>query len=207
MIDATESLLQQTAVDLMSREVIMLNQSMKLREAAHVLLDAGVHGAPVVDENGRCVGALSVTDLARWAMKQADPPPSRPRTCSHQEMHRETRGRESVLCTLDDGKCYFQSPKVLENGRTAMECREPNCVCLEWQMVELEQLPADDVQHYMTSNAVVAEVDTPIGTLAKMMNDESVHRIIIVDSERRPIGIVSSTNLVAAIAQAAASVY
>jgi CBS domain-containing protein len=56
-------LLELTAEDLMSRNVVVISQHMSLKAAAHLLAQAEVSGAPVVDEEGRCVGVLSAADL------------------------------------------------------------------------------------------------------------------------------------------------
>src|SRR5438067_1970275 len=50
----------------MSRELEVIPQHMSLRAAAHLLAGAQVSGAPVIDDQGRCVGVLSQTDLIRW---------------------------------------------------------------------------------------------------------------------------------------------
>lgn len=55
-----------TARELMSHPVHALRQDMSVREAARVLVDKRIHGAPVVDGHGRVVGVLSATDLARY---------------------------------------------------------------------------------------------------------------------------------------------
>jgi CBS domain-containing protein len=199
---ATKHLLDLTAKDLMTDAVVTLPEAMSLREAARLLAEAAVHGAPVVDAEGRCVGVLSVSDLARWALQQADPPAARPRTCSYQEPLRETHGRESVRCTMAAGKCHFQTSKQLASGETVTKCSQPHCVCLDWQMVEIESLPTEDVKHYMTGDPVTANTAAPIAALARLMTDTAVHRVIVVDAARRPIGVVSSSDLVAALSGA-----
>jgi predicted transcriptional regulator len=45
--------------------------------------------------------------------------------------------------------------------------------------------------------------NTPIGDLARMMIDAHIHRLIVVDDAGRPAGVVSSTDLLAALAAAA----
>jgi len=45
----------------------------------------------------------------------------------------------------------------------------------------------------------------PIGDLANMMIDAHIHRVIVVDSNERPIGIVSTTDILAAVAREAQS--
>ena len=52
----------------------------------------------------------------------------------------------------------------------------------------------------MTPDPVTVKPETSILALARMMVDAHIHRVIVVDKERRPIGIVSSTDLLAALA-------
>jgi CBS-domain-containing membrane protein len=68
--------------------------------------------------------------------------------------------------------------------------------------VDLEKLPADEVRSFMTADPVTVRSSIPIRALARMMIDGHIHRIIVVDEERRPIGIVASTDLLAAVAYA-----
>ena len=67
-------LLQLTAEDLMCRDVLVIPQAISLRYAAHLLAQAKVSGAPVVDEEGRCVGVLSAADLVHWVDRESRPP-------------------------------------------------------------------------------------------------------------------------------------
>lgn len=80
----------------------------------------------------------------------------------------------------------------------------PGCVCSEWEVVEPDwgTLPADAVSRYMTPDPVVVQPDAPMGELAQMMVDAHIHRLIVVEGDRRPIGIVSSTDVLAAVARA-----
>ena len=41
---------------------------------------------------------------------------------------------------------------------------------------------------------------TPIRELAREMSDADIHRVIVVDEQERPIGVVSSTDVLAAMA-------
>jgi CBS-domain-containing membrane protein len=74
------------------------------------------------------------------------------------------------------------------------------CVCSDWQIIDPEVLPSDSVLSYMTKDVVTAEPETRAGELARRMLDAHIHRIIITDEQRRPVGIVSSTDILAAVA-------
>jgi CBS domain-containing protein len=73
-----------------------------------------------------------------------------------------------------------------------------------WQMVEAEDLPVNLVRRYMTANPVTVGPETPVGELAQKMVDAHIHRVIVVDKDNRPLGIISSTDILAAIANTAA---
>src|SRR5438046_2307240 len=63
MVTILQPLLSRKAADLMSHDIVMIPKEMSLPEATHLLAQAGVSGAPVVDEDGRCIGVLSTTDF------------------------------------------------------------------------------------------------------------------------------------------------
>jgi CBS domain-containing protein len=84
----------------------------------------------------------------------------------------------------------------------AERCPAQPCVCADWQVLDADELPAEEVRRYMTPDPVMTDPATPIGRLAWNMVDAHIHRIIVVDAQRRPIGIVSSTDILAAVAYA-----
>ncbi len=78
----------------------------------------------------------------------------------------------------------------------------PGCFHSAWQVNDEETLPADEVANTMTPDPVTASTTTPIAELAREMIDAHIHRIIVVDPRHRPIGVVSSTDILAAVARA-----
>jgi CBS-domain-containing membrane protein len=150
-------LLELTAEDLMSRDVLVISQHMSLKAAAHLLAQAQVSGAPVVDEEGRCVGVLSAADLIHWVDREGQP------------------------------------PKRCLGGET--------CACCDWQLDGLDDAPDDEVSRYMTTNVVATGPETRVGELARWMRDAHIHRIVIVDERRRPVGVVSGMDVLAAVAR------
>jgi CBS-domain-containing membrane protein len=192
-----------TASDLMSRNVISILEEMSLRAAAEVLFQHEISGAPVVDKKGRCIGVLCATDFMHWAregrpeMGEAPLP-----ACPFQVKGRLLTGEEAVICTLAEGNCPMQKMRPLTAGRHVALCtyREPP-IARDWQRVT-RLLPTAAVRNYMTADVVTVEPQTPLPVLVRNMIDAHIHRVVVVDAERKPIGIVSSTDILAAIAYA-----
>jgi len=84
----------------------------------------------------------------------------------------------------------------------SVSCSQPHSVLADWQVVEVEQLPAGAVRHYMTADPVTVQADIPIRSLARQMIDAHIHRLIVVDAGERPVGVVSSSDILSAVAYA-----
>jgi len=143
-----------TASDLMSQTVVLLPREMSLCAAARLLAQAHVSGAPVVDDNGCCIGVLSNTDFLHYA---------------------EREGRRH-------GPCHTEAMHA-------------------WQIVDEDDSRDERVSDCMTRDPVTVPPHTSIQRLARMMIDAHIHRLIVVDKDDHPIGIVSSTDILAAVAQ------
>jgi CBS-domain-containing membrane protein len=155
MVATIKNLALLTAGDVMSRDVSRIPQEMSLPAAARLLEQERISGAPVVDEEGRCVGVISAKDFLRWAERGEQAPAVRPAT---------------------------------------------ECVCADWQVIVSEELPRDEVRWYMTTDLVTADPGTALPELARRMLDSHIHRLVVVDGQRRPVGIVTSTDILAAVA-------
>jgi CBS domain-containing protein len=200
MVTATKPLLSSTASDLMSRELITIPQDMSLRAAAHLLFQNQIGGAPVVDADGRCVGVLCATDFVHWVEDGAKGVDEGPLpACPYQVKGRLLTGEEAVICILAPGSCPLQDVRPTTGGRHTAVCLQPNGVVSDWQQVT-KNLPASAVQRYMTTDVVTVGPQTPLSELARTMIDAHIHRVIVVDDQHKPIGIVSSTDLLAALA-------
>jgi len=92
-----------------------------------------------------------------------------------------------------------------DQGEAPSEPPVPGCVCSDWEVVQeqWQTLPADIVKRYMTPDPVLVPPQTPLGELARLMVDAHIHRLIVAAEDRRPIGIVSSTDVLAAVTRAA----
>jgi CBS domain-containing protein len=70
-----------------------------------------------------------------------------------------------------------------------------------WQ-VETEAVPEHPVRKYMTTDPVMVGRGTALVAIARQMLDAHIHRVIVVDENDRPVGVVSSTDVLAAVAYA-----
>jgi CBS domain-containing protein len=194
--------LELTAADLMTSPVVMISQDTPLRVAASLLARVQKSGAAVVNQEGRCVGVLSAGDIVRQARPEADLAETvlrRPRECSFQDRFR-VPDDEEVLCTLPTGGCPIQGEVVGTEGNRVAICRLPRCVCVDWQVVDLECIPADQVRQYMTADVLTVQPAAPVSELARTMLAAHIHRVVVVDESRRPVGILSSMDILTALA-------
>lgn len=207
MKNIRKPLSQCTAGDLMSTDLVLLRESQTVREAAQTLLRNQISGAPVVDAEGRCIGVLSAADFVRVVEKHEEVKASaatQAMTCGFQERHTSVQGHEETRCTLPPGTCAVQLQGLGPGGERTIICSEPHTVLTDWQIVHVEKLPVEQVGQVMTRDAVTVSPDVDIRTLARLMIDAHIHRVVVVDADRKPIGVVTTTDLLAALAFAEA---
>jgi len=69
-----------------------------------------------------------------------------------------------------------------------------------WQIPEEHAGPSCRVEDFMTRDPVLVSPGTRVTDVARMMRDAHIHRVIVVDLSDKPIGIVSSMDILAAVA-------
>ena len=67
-----------TAKDIMQSQVVTVSPDAPLHSTQRLFYEEGIHGAPVVDEQGRVVGMITSTDILRAATETEDTAPSGP---------------------------------------------------------------------------------------------------------------------------------
>jgi predicted transcriptional regulator len=85
--------------------------------------------------------------------------------------------------------------------RTAAKVKDPKEMCQPWEIPDQEQQEENTVGKLMSHDPVLVAPSTNIGDLARMMIDAHIHRVIVVDAERKPMGIVATTDILAAVAR------
>ncbi len=71
------------------------------------------------------------------------------------------------------------------------------------EMIDVGDAPDKAIRNYMTARPVTVVPTTSIGDLAQMMVDAHIHRVLVVVEENRPCGIITSTDILAAVAREA----
>jgi CBS domain-containing protein len=71
------------------------------------------------------------------------------------------------------------------------------------EMIAIEDSADNEIRHYMTAQPVMLPPSASLGELAQNMVDAHIHRVLVVGDQNRPLGIVTSTDILAAVACAA----
>lgn len=87
-------------------------------------------------------------------------------------------------------------------GETSHGCDCGDTAWKPWQMLDHPEHSETRVVDVMTRNPVTAAPKTSIADISRMMLDAHIHRILIVNGGQRPVGIVTSTDILAAVARA-----
>jgi CBS domain-containing protein len=90
-------------------------------------------------------------------------------------------------------------------GKSVTKCQCTDTAWKPWQMLDKPEHATTLVSDVMTRNPVTAPRRTTIGELARMMLDAHIHRILVIDADDKPVGIVSSTDILAALARGEAA--
>jgi CBS domain-containing protein len=89
-------------------------------------------------------------------------------------------------------------------GREPGEEGKPVSFIAPWgELIHIDDSPDHPISHYMTAQPVTVGPKASIGELALKMVDAHIHRILVVVDQNRPRGIVTSTDILAAVAHAA----
>jgi CBS-domain-containing membrane protein len=121
--------------------------------------------------------------------------------------HRLLRAQISGAPVVDpDGRCVgvlsaIDLMRWVEEGPPP----PPAAGASPWQLGALADVPVQTVADHMTADLVTATPDMSLGELARRMLDARVHRMVVLDEEGRPVGIITSTDLLAVLARYAAS--
>lgn len=156
-----------TAADVMNPRVLTVRAGMTVRELAHFLMENEISGAPVVDEDSKLVGVVSVTDIT-FALAEDD----------------------------EDDEVDEDDEEGDEGDRTASDFfRDAWGESL--RRAEIEDLELEDeleVREIMTPEVHAVPEQMPIPEVAELMIRSHVHRLLVT-REDKVVGILSTSDL------------
>jgi CBS domain-containing protein len=154
-------------------------------------------------------GAKSFLDLTAGDL-MTTPVRTIPQEMSLREAaHLFTRDRISGAPVVDpDGRCIgvlSSSDFVTWAGKDGGGGPAVHFLAPWGEIIDIDDSPENEIRHYMTAQPVTAAPTAPIGELAQKMVDAHIHRVLVVVDRNRAQGIVTSTDVLAAVARAAQS--
>lgn len=174
---------------IMTTELVTVSPDLTLQEVARVFAESNISGAPVV--SGReLVGVVSTTDLVQFETTN----PGAPR---HHEDRTEW-GEIQALTALDESDdpepaVYF-TDMWEDAGADVLERFESDSP--EWN-----RMAETTVGSVMTTSVVSLTPTASVQEAARLMRLAGVHRILVVNDEGELVGLVSSSDIVRAVAE------
>jgi CBS domain-containing protein len=155
-----------TAADVMNPRVLTVREDMTVRELAHFLVDHEISGAPVVDEDGKLVGVVSVTDI----------------TLALAEDNEDSDDGDEE----DEEEDEDLPGDFFRHEWTQGLSRE--------KVAELQLEDAIEVREIMTPEVHTVPEEMPIPDVAELMIGTHIHRLLVT-REEKVVGILSTSDL------------
>ncbi len=176
-----------TVRDIMTTDVVTLDERMTLREAIEALSSARVSGAPVTAGNV-VVGVASRTDIIEF---EADSPGARRR--------RAPEGDFGVAAMDDPAFDEENDPAIYFVDRWEDSVDDVWSRISETDSRNWDQLEEHSIAEVMSRGLVALGPDASVREAARMMVDKGVHRLLVM-RDRDLLGVVSTMDVVRAVA-------
>jgi CBS domain-containing protein len=173
----------------MATDPITIEPEESLRNAADLLTSAGVSGAAVTT-NGRVVGVITLTDIVEFEADDPGVPTHRPDLAA--PFDEETSEEEELPEEQEPHSRWFV--EMWEDAGADLTTR------FETEGPEWDSLDNHTVEEVMSRAVLSVAPDAEIREAAALMEDRSVHRVLVMDREEL-VGILSAWDIVRAVAQ------
>jgi CBS domain-containing protein len=176
-----------TLNDIMTTDLVTVSPEMNLHELAEVFASRKISGAPVV-AGKELVGVISASDLLDFESTNPGSPRHRPEQSEWGELEdaREWEGDDAP-------HSYYFTDFWPDAGADVLERIETS------EGPEWNHLGDRTVAEAMTPSVWALGSDTSIRDAARLMLDNRIHRVLIVDNGML-VGIVSASDIVRAVA-------
>lgn len=175
--------------DVMTRDVVVVDQNQTLRDALELFRSEEITGAPVV-EGERVLGVVSLTDLSEFTATQPAVPTSREDRAVRDALEEEPEGWTEGD---DPPSAYFID--FWSNAGAEVTSRMDAPEGPEW-----DQLEEHVVSEVMTRKVLSVDADADVQQAARIMADAGVQRVLVM-SDDALAGILSASDIVRAVAE------
>ena len=175
--------------EIMTTELVTVSPDLTLQEVARVFAASGITGAPVVSGK-ELVGVISSTDLVEFETTNPGTPRQREERSEWGEI--ETRPRIDGSDERELG-LYF-TEMWDDSGADVLERFQSDSP--EWN-----RMAETTVGSVMTNAVVSLPPGAAVQEAARIMVPAGVHRILVVDTGGELVGLVSSSDIVRAVAE------
>jgi len=146
------------ARDLMSTEVMTVQEGWSIARLAEFFLTKNITGAPVVSAAQKLVGVVSMSDIFKFENASEQAKSDALKAC-----YREATGRD-IASRAD----------LAEWSKNAQD----NCT----------------VNQIMAGQVISVEADRTIPDIAKILIDNDIHRVFVIENER-VVGVITSSDI------------
>lgn len=102
-----------------------------------------------------------------------------------------------VLCARDFVRLFTEGAAVL-TGKAA----EGTCAWSDWQIEPLQSEQDPEALHYLDLDPATISSQASLTEVVQLMLDTHRHSVIVLDEDDRPLGMVTSLDILAALARA-----
>lgn len=176
---------------IMSEDVVTVSPETTLRDAIEMLRAQEVSGVPVVSGD-RVVGVLSVNDVLDFEVETPTVPSERPNQMEWGGVEDEDAGLEAEEGETPPAAFFIEM--WADAGANVFE-RFDRVEGPEWDILE-----EHTVSEAMMGTVYALTPDTEVPEAAAYMLETGIHRVLVME-DRRLLGIVSSMDVVRAVAE------
>ncbi|RLG53229.1 MAG: hypothetical protein DRO00_04525 [Thermoproteota archaeon] len=185
------------ARDYMVTEVITIYPNDTISHARNLMLERGVKRLLVVDRDGRLVGILTLRDIVRILSGRRAPWKWR----SLENSLVGTHMTKNPVTITPDTSLYEAAKLMIELGISGLPVVSSNSLVGLLTKTDLIRFFADkmrgifSVKDLMKRDLITVKESDNVKKAAKLMMKKGVKRLIVTDSARRILGIVTETDL------------
>jgi len=157
------------ARDVMKTEVTTVQPDTSIEDLIQLLRVSHFTAVPVVDAEGRAVGLISETDILRALAYTISPPQS--------------------------GEFTTKPDKPRDKGVTTRILRGAQREHEVHAQTVMKELLTRKVQELMTPVVISCSPDDALSTVCETFVWKEIHRVVVLDGERKVVGLISTLDL------------